>query len=81
MSHTHSSLYIYISAPFLLLQRSLRYVEGLLKKREILICGWKVVSINEWGAHQMRILVLSSHAIFRHSNPPPPTLPCAPVHL
>ena len=29
------------------------------------LCGWPVRSINEWGVHQDRILVLTTHALWR----------------
>ena len=45
--------------------RCLQYVGGLARPEERVLCGWPVLSINEWGTQQVRILVLSSHALYR----------------
>ena len=45
--------------------RCLQYVSGLAKAEERVLCGWPVLSINEWGSQQSRVLVLSSHALYR----------------
>jgi len=45
--------------------RCCSYVSGLAKPEEKVLCGWPVLSINEWGSQQVRTLVLSSHALYR----------------
>ena len=34
------------------IRRSTQYVAGVLRKEEILLCGWPVISCNEWGMQQ-----------------------------
>jgi len=46
-------------------RRTLQYVSGLKKKGEQLFGGWAVVSVNEWGIQQDRVLVVSSHSLYR----------------
>lgn len=45
--------------------RCVQYVRGLARDEETVLCGWPVLSINEWGAQQVRTLVLTSHALYR----------------
>ena len=45
--------------------RCVTYVQGLAKREEAVLCGWPVLSINEWGTQQLRTLVLTSHALYR----------------
>ncbi len=45
--------------------RCTRYVNGLARSEEAVLCGWPVLSINEWGTQQTRTLVLTSHALYR----------------
>jgi len=45
--------------------RCCSYVTGLARPEEKVLCGWPVLSINEWGSQQVRTLVLSSHALYR----------------
>jgi hypothetical protein len=45
--------------------RCCSYVSGLARPEEKVLCGWPVLSINEWGSQQPRTLVLSSHALYR----------------
>jgi hypothetical protein len=45
--------------------RCVRYVAGLAREEERVLCGWPVLSINEWGVQQVRTLVLTSHAVYR----------------
>ena len=45
--------------------RCLQYVSGLAKPEEVVLAGWPVLSINEWGQQQVRTLVLTSHALYR----------------
>ena len=45
--------------------RCVQYVGGLARPEERVLCGWPVLSINEWGTQQVRIIVLSSHALYR----------------
>jgi len=46
-------------------RRTLQYVRGLARKGEVVLAGWPVVSINEWGMQQERVLVLTSMALYR----------------
>lgn len=45
--------------------RCVQYVGGLTRPKEVVLCGWPILSINEWGSQQVRTLVLSSHALYR----------------
>ena len=45
--------------------RCVQYVTGLARSEERVLCGWPVLSINEWGSQQTRTMVLSSHALYR----------------
>ena len=45
--------------------RCVQYVRGLAREGERVLCGWPVLSINEWGHQQVRTLVLTSHALYR----------------
>ena len=45
--------------------RCLTYVNGLVREGERVLCGWPILSINEWGAQQVRTLVLTSQALYR----------------
>ncbi|KAL1511372.1 hypothetical protein AB1Y20_006174 [Prymnesium parvum] len=46
-------------------RRSVQYVSGLVRKGEGTLCGWPVVSCNEWGMQQPRVLVLTSQSLYR----------------
>ena len=37
-------------------ERSVRYADGLVKRGERIILGWPVLSVNEWGIGQSRVL-------------------------
>ena len=45
--------------------RCLAYVGGLAREEERVLCGWPILSINEWGSQQVRTLVLTSMALYR----------------
>ena len=36
--------------------RCCSYVGGLARPEEKVLCGWPVLSINEWGSQQVRLL-------------------------
>ena len=40
-------------------------MQGILKGNETVLLAWPVVSVNEWGSQQRRVLVLSSQALYR----------------
>jgi len=46
-------------------RRSVQYVAGLARKEEATLCGWPVISCNEWGMQQERVLVLTSQCLYR----------------
>lgn len=46
-------------------ERSMRYVVGLVRKGECALCAWPVISCNEWGMQQERVLVLTSQCLYR----------------
>jgi len=46
-------------------RRCLQYVSGLIKEGETVLAAWPVISCNEWAMQQERVLVLTSHALYR----------------
>ena len=53
------------SAVVTAVKRSEQYVQGLVKGDEAVLLAWPVVSVNEWGTQQRRVLVLTSQAMYR----------------
>mmetsp|Transcript_51249 Transcript_51249/g.111408 ORF Transcript_51249/g.111408 Transcript_51249/m.111408 type:complete len:297 (+) Transcript_51249:1419-2309(+) len=52
------------------LRRCVQYVGGLAKPDESTLLAWPVVSVNEWGMHQERVLVITSLSLYRVAYKP-----------